>query len=144
MIDYVALARQALDVARQQREGGLLPHSPLVPQGYEREKASKREEKSLTREESAEQAEKEKEVSSLYLSPPLDPWSVREVLGPRSDPPALAILRFDVLAAIRLLEREIRTGVIGQQPVMVRGIPLGFWLDLGDVARLLREGGKAR
>jgi hypothetical protein len=144
MIDYVALARRALDVARQQREDGVLPHSPLLPQGYEREKASKEEEKSLTREESAEKAEKEKEVSSLYLSLPLDPRSVREVLGPKPDPHALAILRFDVLAAVRLLEREIQAGQIGQHPLMVRGLPLGLWLDLDALARWLVAGKDAR
>jgi hypothetical protein len=45
-----------------------------------------------------------------------------------------------VLAAVARLEAEIRMGPIGPRPLLVRGIPLGLWLDLGEVARLLQQG----
>lgn len=73
----------------------------------------------------------------------LNPETVREVLGQAPDPHTLACLRFDVLAAFLQLEAEVVSGEIGQRALMVRGLPLGLWLDLADVARLLREG-KAR
>lgn len=75
-------------------------------------------------------------TSALILAPGL----VDEVLGPKPDPHALAILTFDVMAAVAQLEREIQAGAIGQTPLLVRGHPLGDWLDLADVARLLRAG----
>jgi hypothetical protein len=62
------------------------------------------------------------------------------VLGRKPDAHDLATLRLDVLAAVARLEAEIRMGPIGPRPLLVRGIPLGLWLDLGEVARLLQQG----
>jgi hypothetical protein len=70
----------------------------------------------------------------------LDPTTVREVLGPKPDEHDVAILRLDVLAAVAWLEAEIQTGMIGQQPLLVRGRPLGDWLNLGTIAGLLKLG----
>lgn len=70
--------------------------------------------------------------------PRLDPETVREVLGERPDPHVLAMIAFGVLDAVRALEREIQSGTIAPGPRLVEGRPLGDWLDLGDVARLLR------
>lgn len=70
--------------------------------------------------------------------PRLDPGTVREVLGDRPDPHAVACLAWDVMNAVRDLEQEILSGVIAAGPRLVHGRPLGDWLDLGDVARLLR------
>jgi hypothetical protein len=69
----------------------------------------------------------------------LDPTAVHEAFGEAPNDRDLAILRFDVLAAISRLEVEIATGVYGAAPILVRGRPLGDWLDLGEVAELLRR-----
>jgi hypothetical protein len=80
----------------------------------------------------------------LALSAPSRAWvdlapaAVREAFGTDPDEHQLASLRFDVLAALCRLEAEITMGRIGPAPVVVRGRPLGDWLDLADVARLLR------
>lgn len=73
-------------------------------------------------------------------APALDPVTVHEVLGSRPDPHELACLHFDVLAAVRRLEEEIATGSVMPGVRLVRGRPLADWLDLADVARLLRTG----
>jgi hypothetical protein len=70
----------------------------------------------------------------------LDPVTIREVLGPKPDPHDVAIITFEVVETVAQLEREIQAGAIGQRPRLVRGLPLGLWLDLSDVARLLRAG----
>lgn len=71
---------------------------------------------------------------------PLDRAMVRKALGADPDEHALACLRFDVLAAVRQLEAEIMAGDMAPSPLLVRGRPLADWLDLDDVARLLRSG----
>jgi hypothetical protein len=68
--------------------------------------------------------------------------TMREALGVPADPHHAACITFDVLMAVLRLEREIKTGAIGQRPVLIRGLPLALWLDLADVARLLRAGKK--
>ncbi|MBI2218774.1 MAG: hypothetical protein HYU51_15930 [Candidatus Rokubacteria bacterium] len=70
--------------------------------------------------------------------PSLDPVTVREALGDKPDPHAVAMIAWDVLSAVRALEREIQSGVMAPGPRRVAGRPLGDWLDLDDVARLLR------
>lgn len=67
-----------------------------------------------------------------------DPVTVREALGAQPDPHDLACIRFDVLSAVVALEREIQTGVIAPGSRLVHGRPLGDWLGLDEVARLLR------
>jgi hypothetical protein len=73
----------------------------------------------------------------------LDRVTIMDVLGPQPDPHDLASVRLDVMQAVAQLEREIQAGALGQTPLLVRGHPLGDWLDLAEVARLLRAG-KAR
>lgn len=68
----------------------------------------------------------------------LDPATVREVCGPQPDPHDLGALRLDVMAAVVALEAEIQSGVIAPGVRLVRGRPLADWLNLDDVARLLR------
>jgi hypothetical protein len=68
----------------------------------------------------------------------LAPAAVRDALGADPDDHDVAILRLDLLATIRRLEVEIATGVLGATPMVVRGRVLADWLDLADVARLLR------
>jgi hypothetical protein len=68
----------------------------------------------------------------------LDPKTIRERLGQKPDEHDLAILRFDVLAALASLEAEIQTGRVAPHPLLVRGLPLGDWLPLDTLARLLR------
>src|SRR2546425_68077 len=67
----------------------------------------------------------------------LDTTTVREVLGAKPDPHDVAIIRFEVLAAIEKYEAGIRTGALPPR-LVVRGRPLADWLDLGHLARLLR------
>jgi hypothetical protein len=69
----------------------------------------------------------------------LNPHAVREALGARPSKDTVASLRRDVLAAVRQLEAEITSGIVGPRQLLVRGRPLGDWLDLAAVARLLRE-----
>jgi hypothetical protein len=68
----------------------------------------------------------------------LDPKAVRERLGQDPDEHDLAILRFDVLAALASLKGEIHTGRVAPHPLLVQGLPLGDWLPLDTLARLLR------
>ncbi len=70
----------------------------------------------------------------------LDPTTVREVLGAHPDLHQLAIVQFDVLAAVARLEAEIRLGVIGASPLRVCGRPLADWLDVAEIAWLIRAG----
>jgi len=70
----------------------------------------------------------------------LDAVTVRDALGPRPDPHQLAMLTFDVLAALSYLEAEIRTGQLGRSPLLVRGRPLADYLPLDTIARLIRSG----
>lgn len=83
------------------------------------------------------------EAEALALLAPartlrLDPETVREVLGPKPELHDIACIRFDVLATVRRLETEIQNGVIPPGVRLVRGRPLADWLDLDEVARLLR------
>lgn len=68
----------------------------------------------------------------------LSPGAVREALGAEPDEHDVAMLRFDVVVAVRQLEAEITSDIIRSRPLLVRGRPLGDWLALDDVARLLR------
>jgi hypothetical protein len=70
----------------------------------------------------------------------LDPKTLAQVLGPdANDDHAVACLRCDVLAAVREVKAGIRSGVLPSRR-LVHGHPLADWLNLDDVARLLREG----
>lgn len=144
--DYIAIAK---DASRRWRLANGLPLDadlssvPSFPsyvvrteRGAQEERRENRESTTKTTNTTKESREK-RESSSLF---PLSPQVVREVLGPRPDPVSLACLEFDVAAAVAQLEGEIRDGVIGQTPLLVRGRPLADWLDLADVARLLRAG----
>jgi hypothetical protein len=75
-------------------------------------------------------------VAALHL----DGAIVREVLGQKPDPHDLAILKLDVMQAVATLKTEVQTGTIGQHPLLVRGRPLGDWLDLDIIAGLLKLG----
>jgi hypothetical protein len=97
------------------------------------------------------------EVLAILTTPPvplrLDPVTVCEVLfacdpdpgrrlahrHPTPDPHDLAILRLDVAGAVARLEAGIRVGQLPPRQ-LVRGRPLADWLDLAEVARLLRMG----
>lgn len=68
----------------------------------------------------------------------LDPITIREVFGERPDPHAAAVARWDVSNAVRALEEEIRAGVVVPGIRLILGRPLADWLDLGDLAQLLR------
>jgi TubC N-terminal docking domain len=68
----------------------------------------------------------------------LDPMTLREVLGDKPDPHDVAILRFDVLGAVSQLEAEIEAGAVEPRLRLVWGHPLCDWLDLAEVAQLLR------
>jgi len=69
----------------------------------------------------------------------LDRAPGRKVLGAEADEPnAVASLRSDVLAAVRDLDQEIRTGRVARTLRLVRGRPLADWLSLDEMARLLR------
>src|SRR5439155_20563734 len=67
----------------------------------------------------------------------LDPVTICEVLGDQPDEHDLAILRFDVVEAVARLEAGIRAGRIPPRQ-LVRGRPLTDWLDVAEIARLLR------
>jgi hypothetical protein len=71
----------------------------------------------------------------------LDPKTVAQVPGPDADDHAVACLRFDVQAAVREVDAGIRSGVLPPRR-LVHGRPLADFLDLNDVARLLREGSR--
>lgn len=68
----------------------------------------------------------------------LDPETVREALGDAPDPHGLAGIRLALLVAVGELEAEIDSGAIAPGPRLVCGRPLADWLDLDDLARLLR------
>jgi hypothetical protein len=74
--------------------------------------------------------------------PRLNPHTVREALGARPAPHAVACVAWNVMDAVRQLEAEIASGVIEQRARRVAGRPLGDWLGLDDVARLLRAWGE--
>jgi hypothetical protein len=78
----------------------------------------------------------------LTSSPPVLPLlvgdTVRHVLGDNPDPQARARIAWDVTNAVRELEREIRSGSIALDVRFIGGRPLGDWLPLDEVARLLR------
>jgi hypothetical protein len=74
--------------------------------------------------------------------PALDPETVREVLGDQRDAHHVAMVRWDVLNTIRELERDIQLGAIAPGKLPVAGRPLGDWLTLDDVARLLSMWGE--
>ena len=76
------------------------------------------------------------------LTVALDSTTVREYLGDHPDEHDLGILRLDVLAVVRQLNLEITSGVINPGMRLVRGRLLSDWLDLDEVARLLRLGGR--
>ena len=79
-------------------------------------------------------------LSLLAPAPPvsLDMRTVRDVLGPDADNPhAFASLLLEVTDAVRELEAGIRVGVLPPRR-LVHGRPLADWLNLDDVARLLR------
>jgi hypothetical protein len=68
----------------------------------------------------------------------LDPVTVRQALGSDPDAHALGRLKLDVLAGVRALEREIASGMINPGVCLVHGRPLGDFLPLEEVARILR------
>ena len=151
-MDYVARAGEA---ARRWREAhGLMPSEPLrslsslTSPVQVTEKSPTPWSHTLAREESATKAIKETkgrtstEQTELGASarPLLCYAAVREVLGPTPGEHAIACLHFDVLQAVRQLQVEIQTGDMESRPLLVRDRPLGDWLDLADVAHLLRGG----
>jgi hypothetical protein len=97
----------------------------------------------LTPAELATLRELKREVLTLLTAPPpflplLDPDAVRDMLGERPSPHAVAMLAWDVKDALDGLEAEIASGHVAPGIRLVHGRPLADWLDLGDVARLLR------
>ena len=61
-------------------------------------------------------------------------------MGAQADPVAVAEIEAEVRQAIAQYEAEVATGILGPGPILVRGYPLGLWLDLDIVARLLARG----
>ena len=109
----------------------------LEPRG---EKLAIRPVSRLTREELEALRAHKPEVLRLLAPQPaltLDPATLREVLGPRPDPAALAALEAEVRDAIAQYQVEVATGVLGRGVLMVRGRPLADYLGLDTVARLL-------
>lgn len=85
------------------------------------------------------------EVLRLLTVPeplPLDPVTLRAVLGARPEPAAVTALQTEVLAAIQQYRVEVATGVLGPGVLTVRSRPLSDYLALDTVARLL--GGRRR
>lgn len=73
-------------------------------------------------------------ASSLLLNP----VTLAEILGPdANNQHAVACVQFDVLAAVLAIEAGIMTGVIPPRR-LVYGRPLADWLELDEIARLLR------
>jgi TubC N-terminal docking domain len=68
----------------------------------------------------------------------LYPETMAEVLGPAPEASAVAAVRCEVAAAVCELRAEIETGQLLPRCLLVRGRPLAEWLDLDDVAALLR------
>jgi hypothetical protein len=58
------------------------------------------------------------------------------------DPKRVTDLHELALAEVRELKWEIAAGTLGRKPRLVHGRPLGDWLSLDDLARLLREGSR--
>jgi hypothetical protein len=145
-MDYVARAREA---ARQWREaqglepaGDLISDTSFISSLPREENAPLRDGETLAREENTKQTkktikEREERDRRLAAALVLDPSTVREVLGAQPDPHDLAIVKFEVLEAVRLLETGIRTGVLPPR-CLIRGRPLCDWLHLDEVAWLLR------
>ena len=97
---------------------------------------------SVTPEERAALRRHKGEILALLGAPPelprLDPETVREVLGERPDPNVVVGVSWHVLDTLRALEAEIVSGCIAPGRRLVYGRPLGDWLNLDDIARLLR------
>lgn len=70
--------------------------------------------------------------------PQLDPVAVREILGDHPAPEAVQALQAEVGEALARLDAEIRSGQFTPGLRLVRGRPLGDFLPLDEVARLLR------
>jgi hypothetical protein len=79
-----------------------------------------------------------KQARPALTLPPLDYRTVGDALGHLPDPHELTCLRWDVGQAIRALENEIATGTIAPGVRLIAGRPLSDWLQLDEVARLLR------
>ncbi len=71
--------------------------------------------------------------------PALDPRGVAEHLGPEPDPRSVEAVQHDVAAALAQLRFEARSGRIVSRVRLVYGVPLGEWLPLDTVARLIRD-----
>lgn len=69
--------------------------------------------------------------------PALNAKTVVEVLGPSPSAVELRALAREVAEALARLRAEIRSGQLGQTPILVRGRPLGDYLPLEEIARLL-------
>jgi hypothetical protein len=96
----------------------------------------------LTKDEREALRRQKRELLELLTSPPrflplLDPDALRDMLGERPSPHAVAMLAWDVKDALDGLEAEIASGHVAPGIRLVHGRPLADWLDLGDVARLL-------
>jgi hypothetical protein len=63
----------------------------------------------------------------------------RAMRSGRITPKDVTRLHHEVWAAVCALEWEIASGTLKREPRLVRGQPLGDWLSLDDVARILRE-----
>lgn len=72
---------------------------------------------------------------SARASVELDGVTVRQHFKGDPGPHELAILRFEVLAALHKMDAEIDAGV-RVVPRWVRGVPLMEWLDLAEIADL--------
>jgi hypothetical protein len=70
----------------------------------------------------------------------LAPKTVAEALGSTPNPHDLASVTFEVLAGVAQAAAEIRVGTIATTPILVRGLPLGLWLDMDVIAYLLLAG----
>ncbi len=72
--------------------------------------------------------------------PPLDPNTVREVLGPEPAPADLDALRHELVCALW----DLRERQAGRAPwgglLLIRGRPLADWLPLQVIARILGGG----
>lgn len=94
----------------------------------------------LTPAEIAALRELKPEVLRLLTSPAvrLDAQTTAEVLGPDPAPADLAAARREVSEAVDVLTADIAAGVVASRLLLVRGRPLADWLDLAEVAALLR------
>src|SRR5262245_63645567 len=70
--------------------------------------------------------------------PSLEAETVREALGEHPEPRDLAIIRFDVRAAIYEMQAAVAAGTLPPRR-LVWGRPLADWVSLDAVALLLRE-----